>query len=163
MTFERQKKFLFISSKFQTPTDKVIKVSAETEGAQYLGGGGRGWGSVGSYLLFTKFLPTNLALSVNYWVGGIYASHYQTLWGILIAVQLLPLCVPAPPCLSQMCHCTLLICFICIFLCICICICICTSVVAPPCLSQMCHLQCVFSSYEGEHLLAISVHFCARF
>ena len=57
MTFERQKKFLFISSKFQTPTDKVIKVSAETEGAQYLGGGGRGWGSVGSYLLFTKFLP----------------------------------------------------------------------------------------------------------
>ena len=130
MTFERQKKFLFISSKFQTPTDKVIKVSAETEGAQYLGEEEGVGGVLGLICFLPNSSPTNLALSVNYRVGGIYASHYQTLWGILIAVQLLPVCA-SPPCLSQMCHCTLLICFICIFLCICICICICTSVAAP--------------------------------
>lgn len=66
MTLERQKKFLFISSKFQTPADKVIKVSAGTEGAQYLGrrrGEGECW--VESYLLFTKFLPFYLALSIT--------------------------------------------------------------------------------------------------
>ena len=70
MTLERQKKFLFISSKFQTPADKVIKVSrGETEGVQYLGERGSVW--VESYLLFTKFLsPANLACLSITELGG---------------------------------------------------------------------------------------------
>ena len=68
MTFERQKKFLFISSKFQTPADKVIKVSAGTEAAQYLErrrGKGECW--VESYLLFTKFLPFTWPCQLPAW------------------------------------------------------------------------------------------------
>ena len=88
MTFERQKKFPFISSKFQTPADKVIKVSAGTEGAQYLGRR-RGRGGVLGRLLSAFYqIPPHQPGPVNYRLGGIYASHYQTLWGILIGVRL---------------------------------------------------------------------------
>ena len=102
MTSERQKKFLFISSKFQTPADKVIKVSrGRNRGVQYL------WREEGSVWVLSPFyqipLPHQPGLFVNYRLGGIYACHYQTLSAILIGVRLY-LC-----CLSQMCHYTHLI------------------------------------------------------
>ena len=111
MTFERQKKFLFISSKFQTPADKVIKVSAGTEAAQYLerrrGKGECCW--VESYLLFTKFLPFTWPCQLPAWgdlCQSLPNSFEEFLSGSSCGCE-----ATLPPCLSQMCHWTPQMCF----------------------------------------------------
>ena len=56
-------------------------------------------------------IPPLLPGPVNYRLGGIYASHYQTLWGILIGAGSGSAARHSPPCLSQMCHRAPQICF----------------------------------------------------
>ena len=162
MTFERQKKFPFISSKFQTPADKVIKVSAGgTEGAQYLGRRrGKGKGGVLGRVLSAFYQippPTNPALSIT-GLGGFMPVITKLFEEFLSGSD-------CAACLSQMCHCTPLISFhlyfhVYLYLYL-------YPYLYPylyqyfylcgntPCLSQMCHCT------PSPHVF--SAHFCARF
>ena len=91
-----RKSFCSFPANFKRQLIKSLKCRQKQRGLNIWGEEEGVGGVLGLICFLPNSSPTNLALSVNYRVGGIYASHYQTLWGILIAVQLLPVCASPP-------------------------------------------------------------------